>query len=114
MDNKIIVDNEIELNKLVLQCENEDITYKSPDKMTDSMGNNIYAYVCIVMLGDSYIPGAIVLAQSLINCGSKADRVCLITPDVSEEAKKLLQMFFNKVKVVDYIQVNNWRADDNK
>jgi hypothetical protein len=111
MDNKIIVDNEIELNKLVLQCENEDITYKSPDKMTDSMGNNIYAYVCIVMLGDSYIPGAIVLAQSLINCGSKADRVCLITPDVSEEAKKLLQMFFNKVKVVDYIQVNNWRAD---
>ncbi len=105
------MDNETELNKLVLQCENEDTTYKSPDKMTDSMGNNIYAYVCIVMLGDAYIPGAIVLAQSLINCGSKADRVCLVTPDVSEEAKKLLQMFFNKVKVIDYIQVSNWRVE---
>ena len=107
MDNKIIVDNEIELNKLVLQCENEDITYKSPDKMTDSMGNNIYAYVCIVMLGDSYIPGAIVLAQSLINCGSKADRVVIVTPDVTEEGKKILQMYFNKVLVIDYVNVSN-------
>lgn len=104
------MDNEIELNKLVLQCEDEDITYKSPDKMTDSMGNNIYAYVCIVMLGDIYISAAIVLAQSLINSGSKADRVCLITPDVSIDGKRVLEMYFNKVKVIDYVEVSNWRV----
>ncbi len=104
------MDNENELNKLVLQCENEDTSYPSPDKMIDSNGNNIYAYVCLVMLGDLYISAAIVLAQSLINCGSKADRVVLVTPDVSEEGKKILQMYFNKVKVIDYVNVSNWRV----
>ena len=104
------MDNENELNKLILQCENEDTTYPSPDKMTDSNGNNIYAYVCLVMLGDLYISAAIVLAQSLINCGSKADRVVLVTPDVSEDGKKILQMYFNKVKVIDYVNVSNWRV----
>jgi hypothetical protein len=104
------MDNDIELNKLVLQCENEDTRYLSPEKMVDSDGKNIYAYVCIVMLGDLYISAAIVLAQSLINSGSKADRVVLVTPDVTEEGKKILQMYFNKVKVVDYVHVNNWRV----
>jgi len=104
------MDNENELNKLVLQCENEDTTYPSPDKMIDSNGNNIYAYVCLVMLGDLYISAAIVLAQSLINCGSNADRVVLVTPDVSEDGKKILQMYFNKVKVIDYVNVSNWRV----
>jgi glycogenin glucosyltransferase len=104
------MDNDIELNKLVLQCENEDTRYLSPEKMTDSEGKNIYAYVCLVMLGDLYISAAIVLAQSLINCGSKADRVVLVTPDVTEEGKKILQMYFNKVLVIDYVNVSNWRV----
>jgi hypothetical protein len=104
------MDNDVELNKLVLQCENEDTTYHSPEKMTDSEGKNIYAYVCLVMLGDAYVSAAIVLAQSLINCGSKADRVVLVTPDVSEEAKNILNIYFNKVKVIDYVNVSNWRV----
>ena len=104
------MDNEQELNKLVLQCENEDTTYPIPEKMVDSNGKNIYAYVCLVMLGDLYISAAIVLAQSLINSGSKADRVVLVTPDISEEGKKILQMYFNKVKVINYVSVENWRV----
>lgn len=104
------MDNEQELNKIVLQCENEDITYPIPEKMTDSNGQNIYAWVCLVMLGDLYISAAIVLAQSLINSGSKADRVVLITPDVSEEGKKILEMYFNKVKVINYVNIENWRV----
>ena len=109
---KKIIDmgDENQLEKLVLQCEDEDTTYPDPHKMVDSNGKNIYAYVTLVMLGDLYISAAIVLAQSLINAGSKADRVVLVTPDVSEDGKNILRMFFNKVKVIDYVNISNWRV----
>lgn len=99
------------IEKLILKCENEDELYPKPEKMRDSNGNNIYAYVTLIMLGDSYIPAAIVLAQSLINSGSEADRVVLITNDVTEEGKKILSMFFNHVIPITYIEIPNWRTE---
>jgi hypothetical protein len=101
--------DEDELNKLVLQCPDE-TEYNNPSTMVDSNGKNIYAYVTLVMLGDLYIAGAIVLAQSLRNLGSKADFVVLVTPDVSEEGKRLLRIFYNVVKEINYINVQNWRT----
>ena len=80
------------IDKIILKCENENEDYLKPEKMRDSNGNNIYAYVTLVMLGDAYIPAAIVLAQSLINSGSEADRVVLVTNDVTEEGKQILSM----------------------
>ena len=99
------------IDKIILKCENEDEEYKKPEKMRDTNGNNIYAYVTLVMLGDSYIPAAIVLAQSLINSGSEADRVVLVTNDVSEEGKQILSMFFNHVIPITYIEIPNWRTE---
>lgn len=98
-----------DLNKLVLKCPDE-IEYDNPSTMVDSNGKNIYAYVTLVMLGDLYIAGAIVLAQSLRILGSKADLVVLVTPDVSEEGKRILRIFYNVVKEINYINVENWRT----
>jgi hypothetical protein len=99
------------IDKIILKCENENEDYLKPKKMRDSNGNNIYAYVTLVMLGDAYIPAAIVLAQSLINSGSEADRVVLVTNDVSEEGKNILSMFFNHVIPITYIEIPNWRTE---
>lgn len=99
------------IDKIILKCENENEDYLKPEKMRDSNGNNIYAYVTLVMLGDAYIPAAIVLAQSLINTGSEADRVVLITNDVSEEGKQILSMFFNHVIPITYVEIPNWRTE---
>lgn len=101
--------NDDDLNKIILQCDYED-KYDNPIKMVDSNGKNIYAYVTLVMLGDRYIPAAIVLAQSLKNCGTKADLVVLVTPDVSNEGKDILNKFFDVLKVVEYVTVSNWRT----
>ena len=98
------------LDKIKLYCPNEDLNYKDPEKMIDSQGNKIYAYVTLVMLGDKYIPAAIVLAQSLINLNSQADKVVLVTPDVSEEGKVILKKFFDRVIEINYITVKNWRT----
>lgn len=91
--------------KIIMSCPNEDTQYKPPN-----MDNNKYAYVTLVMLGDSYISGAIVLAKSLDYCQSKADKVVLVTPDVSNEGKEILSKYFDLVKVVPYIRVFNWRG----
>jgi len=55
------------------------------------------------MLGDSYVPGALVLAHSLRKHGSKADLVVLVSSDVSRSARNDLRQVFNVVKEVDLI-----------
>ena len=99
------------MNDLILQCENEIINYKPPDIMIDSYGNNLMAYVSYVFTGDTDVPPAIVLAQTLINSGSRADRIVLITSDVSDESRNLLSMFYNKVVDVSYINISNIPLD---
>ncbi len=98
------------LNKIKLYCSDENQNYKEPEKMFDSYGNKLYAYVTLIMLGDKYIPAALVLAQSLIDLNSQADRVVLITPDVSYEGRELLSKFYNKVIEVNYVNIDNWRT----
>ena len=99
------------IEKMILKCENENDDYPRPEKMRDSNGNNIYAYVTLIMMGDGYIPAAIVLAQSLINSGSEADRVVLVTNDVTEEGKRILSMYFSHVIPITYIEIPNWRTE---
>lgn len=64
----------------------------------------MYAYVTLVMRGDFYVPGAIVLGQSLMESGSTIDRVCMVTEDVSEHAVDILRLFYTHVEKVDYIK----------
>jgi glycogenin glucosyltransferase len=95
------------LENIILQCENEDVNYNPPEKLTDNNGNNLYAYVTYVMLEEYHVGEAIVLAQSLINTGCNCDRVVLVTQDISQDAKKILALFYNKIIDINYVNLNN-------
>lgn len=101
---------EDQLKNLIMSCPNQNTEYKSPDVMVDGHGNRIYAYVTLVMLGDRYVAGAIVLAHSIKRLDSQADLVVLVTPDVSDAAKRILSNFFDRVILVEPIYVPNWRV----
>src|SRR5437870_4471464 len=63
-----------------------------------------YAYVSLLMLGDSYMPGLLTLAHSIRKMGSKIDLVIMITDDVSQHARDLLLKIYTKIVKVPYIQ----------
>ena len=62
-----------------------------------------YAFVTLVMKGDFYVPCAIVVAQSMHNVGTKHTIVCMVTPDVSESARRALKCVFDEIFEVDYL-----------
>lgn len=60
-----------------------------------------YAIVTLVMRGDDYVPGALVVAQSLRQVGSRAaDLVCMVDASVSERARTALGRLFDAVREV--------------
>jgi len=62
-----------------------------------------------------FISGVVTLGQSLIEAGSKLERIVMITPDVTPETRKSLLSRWNKVIEVDYINCKfktNPDADD--
>lgn len=68
-----------------------------------------YAFVVVIFGGDSYVPGAVTIAQSLRNNGDdeNADIVLMYTKDVMKDNKKdLLEIFektYTKCIEIDYI-----------
>lgn len=72
--------------------------YPSPAIETDK-----YAYAVLVMKGDFYVPGALTMATSLKKTGTQHDIVCMVTGDVSKQAKQTLNLVFDKVVDIDYI-----------
>ena len=62
------------------------------------------AYVTLMMIGDAYLPGALVLADSLRRVKSKWPVVIMVTPDVSKEACQILAGAYDDVIHVDYIK----------
>ena len=101
--------NEEDLKNIVMKCKNEG-PYLDPDDMINEDGSKNYAYVTLVMLGDLYVSAAIVMAYSLRKLNTKSDLVVLVTPDVSEDGKRVLGRYFDKVKEINYVTVPNWRT----
>lgn len=99
----------MEYSNLKLSCDYEKY-YPSPNEYINKNGNNKYAFVTLVMLGDKYVSGAMVLAYSLKKHGSKVDLIVLVTKDVSFKAKEILKKFYDKVIEVEYIRFPNWRT----
>lgn len=98
-----------QITKKKLMCNNNEDFSKNPDDMINTDGTKNYAYVTLVMIGDTYIAPAIVLAESIRKLGSLADLVVLVTNDVSIEGKEILKKFYDHVVDVDYITVVNSR-----
>lgn len=62
------------------------------------------AYVTLVMKNDKYIAGALVLAQSLRNSGTKCTLICMTTCDISSKSIKILKKLYDFVLPVPYIR----------
>ena len=63
-----------------------------------------YAWVTLVMLGDSYVPGALVTGHSLRTVKTRHATACMVTPDVSASAREALGHVFDEVLEVPYIE----------
>ncbi|AGE89949.1 P13 protein [Spodoptera littoralis nucleopolyhedrovirus] len=63
----------------------------------------MFAFVTLVMLGDRYVAGAMVLAKSLLMTGTVHDLVCMVTSDVSESAVAKLKTYY-RIKRVEYVR----------
>ena len=61
------------------------------------------AFVVFLMFNDSYLPGALTAAFGLVRQGSPSLRACVVTPEISREARRLLRELFDKVIEVEPI-----------
>ena len=66
-----------------------------------------FAYVFLVMKGDSYIPGVICAAESIRISQSKLDIICMVTPDVSAGGREMLLTAVTRVVEVPYLSFNS-------
>lgn len=63
------------------------------------------AFVVFLMFNDSYLPGALTAAYGLVRQGSPSKRTCVVTPEISSEARSMLLELFDDVVEVDPIAV---------
>lgn len=75
----------------------EEITPADPKK---------HAFVTLVMLGDDYVPGALVLAANIRQKGSKASLVVMVTADVSQRCRDFLRQLYDEVIEVPLIDAD--------
>lgn len=75
----------------------------NPPKLSSSPTSK-YAYVCLMMKGDKYLPGILTTIGSLAMVTQhKIDRVVMVTSDVSEEAKKEIMKVATHLALIDYL-----------
>lgn len=80
-----------------------------PATLLAPTGRKQYAVVTLLMRGDAYLPGALMLARSLREASprlaAEVDLVCMVTPDVGAVARADLATEFDRVDAVDYIEI---------
>jgi glycogenin glucosyltransferase len=97
-------------------CGNEDEIYKIvPNDINEK---NNYAHVTLIIINNekNNIAPAIVLAHSLRKVETKAELIALVTfieSVNSDHIMKLLRMFYDHVKIVSPIKIENWRNKKN-
>lgn len=62
------------------------------------------AYVMLMFGGDKYLEGIKTLAYSLIKTGTKHDIVCMVTDDVSQNAREEMKLLNIKIIEVPYLK----------
>lgn len=111
----------ISLSKLAKSKVADSSTQFNPPKLSSSPTSK-YAYVCLMMKGDKYLPGILTTIGSLaivthqhispqsalrltLNDQSvqSVDRVVMVTSDVSEEAKKEIMKVATHIAQIDYL-----------
>lgn len=77
--------------------------------MKTAAGRSRFAFATFLMLNDSYLPGALMLAYALRRQQSQADLVCLVTSEITAGACYALKLLFDHVVTVDKIFVPHCR-----
>ena len=84
-------------------------TFPLPKTLLSPRGKKQYAAVTLLMMGDGYLPGALLLAHSLRQASptlsAEIDVVCMVTPDVGAQARADLRTVFDAVVPVEYIAI---------
>ena len=81
-----------------------------PDAVKRADGRARFAYVTFVMMNDSYVPGALLLAYGLRRQWTEADLVCLVTPEVTADARDALAVLYDHVVEVETVCVPHKRS----
>jgi alpha-N-acetylglucosamine transferase len=79
--------------------------YRTPDKMERLDGTRRFAYVTLLMLNDSYLPGVLMLAYALRKQNTRADLVCMVTEEITDDARHALKLLFDHIIEVEKIFV---------
>ncbi len=83
--------------------------YKAPDEMKRPDGSSRFAYVTLLMLNDSYLPGVLMIADALRKQRTGADLVCMVTEEITPGARQALELLFDHVIEVAKIFVPHKR-----
>lgn len=76
-------------------------------KVPADLGPERYAHVTMLMAGDAYLPGCLVVAAALRwHVQSRASLVCLVDNSVSTDARAMLAAVFDRVPVVARIRAH--------
>jgi alpha-N-acetylglucosamine transferase len=86
--------------------------YEAPRRTRYPDGSARYAFVTFLMMNDSYLAGALVLAYALRKQETQADLVCLITDEITSGAQQALRMLFDRVILVDKVFVPHQRRQE--
>ena len=86
--------------------------YRRPVSMKRGDGTPRYVFVTFLMLNDSYLPGALLLAYALRKQNTGADLVCMVTSEIGTDARDALSLLFHHVIQVDAIFVPHRRRQE--
>lgn len=70
------------------------------------------AYVTFIIRNDSFLPGALVFGYALRLQETRHDLVCIISENVSDRAKKSLELVYDKVIVIPEVYVPHERRHE--
>lgn len=86
--------------------------FAMPDHVKRADGTSRYAFVTFLMLNDSYLPGALMLAYALRKQHTQGDLVCMVTEGVTPSACRALDLLFDRVVAVPKIFVPHKRRQE--
>jgi glycogenin glucosyltransferase len=87
-------------------------SYIYPQQMKRPDGTSMYAFVTFLMRNDNYLPGALMFAFGLREKGTKADLICMISGNISNNARCALSMIYDYVINIDEIFVPSNRGHE--
>jgi len=92
-------------SKVKTQCVNINTELK-----LDTTSKPNYAITTLIFGGDAYLPGILLLGSSIRKVMSKSYEkyitlCCMVTNDVSSDAKEIISKIYDRVLEVDYLQI---------